>query len=106
MHQGLPADSRINEVNKLPRATRIILRCASCVSVIFFLLFLLKPVAVAQFIGTSAVILLAAASWIVYGSLAIYAGHKYGIAVIIPSLIVAAIFSVTNDNHGIRYLKR
>src|SRR5213594_784711 len=74
------------------------------VSTLFFLLFVFFPVGVAQKVGSGTVMLLAAACWICYGSLAVYVAHRWEVPVITPVLVLAGIFSWWNDNHQVRTL--
>ena len=73
------------------------------VSVLLFLLFLIWPVSAAVF-GTATIVLLAAASWIPFGSTLVHLSRLARFPVISAGLLAAIIFSLWNDNHAIRTL--
>jgi predicted acylesterase/phospholipase RssA len=77
---------------------------ALMMSSLLFLTLLLWPVDAAQAMGTTTLILLAAASWIVYGSVAVYVGQRLRLPVIRLALLGVILFSFWNNNHDIRYL--
>jgi predicted acylesterase/phospholipase RssA len=77
---------------------------AVALSTLLFLTLLIRPVDAAQAMGSTTLILLAAASWIVYGSVAIYVGQQLRLPVIRISLLGVILFSFWNNNHDIRYL--
>jgi predicted acylesterase/phospholipase RssA len=77
---------------------------ALAMSTLLFLTLLLRPVDTAQAMGTTTLILLAAASWIVYGSVAVYLGQRLRLPVVRLSLLGVVLFSFWNNNHDIRYL--
>ena len=55
-------------------------------------------------IGAGAVMLLAAACWICYGSLAVYVSHRWQVPVVAPIVVLVLLFSLWNDNHKVRTL--
>jgi predicted acylesterase/phospholipase RssA len=77
---------------------------ALIMSTLLFLTLLLWPVGAAQAMGSTTLILLAAASWIVYGSVAVYVGHQLRLPVLRVFLLCVILFSFWNNNHDIRYL--
>ena len=77
---------------------------ALAMSTLLFLTLLIRPVEAAQAMGTTTLILLAAASWIVYGSVIVYAGQRLRLPVIRFLLFCVILFSFWNNNHDIRYL--
>jgi hypothetical protein len=77
---------------------------ALVMSTLLFLTLLIWPVRVPQMMGSTTLILLAAASWIAYGSVVIYAGHRWRLPLIRILLVGVILFSFWNSNHGIRYL--
>ena len=83
---------------------KTIVYVALAMSTLLFLTLLLWPVDAAQAMGTATLILLAAASWMVYGSVAVYAGQRLRLPVIRLSLLGVILFSFWNNNHDIRYL--
>jgi len=48
--------------------------------------------------------LLAAACWICYGSLAVYVSHRWQVPVVAPIVVLVLLFSLWNDNHKVRTL--
>jgi len=77
---------------------------ALAMSTLLFLMLLLRPVGAAQAMGSTTLILLAATSWIVYGSAIVYVGQRLRLPVIRFLLICVILFSFWNNNHDIRYL--
>ena len=88
----------------VPLLTWIMLGILAAVSIILFVLFTVLPNS-AVVLGTAAIFLAAAASWVCFGSFLVYAGSQYSFPVFTLLLIAAVGFSIRNNNHDIRYLE-
>lgn len=97
-------DTQVEWLNKLPRETKVAVWGLAGVSALLFGLFVFFPVSVAQMIGAGTVMLLAAACWICYGSMAVYVAHRWQVPVITPIVVLVCLFSLWNDNHQVRTL--
>ena len=72
------------------------------ISVLLFVAFTIAPVVVAQKIGMGTILLLAASSWVVLGSLVVFLSARWQFPVVTTLVVLAIIFSLWNDNHRIR----
>lgn len=101
-----PKGSRFTSRWQLPRSTKGVL----CVSIALVLtqvvVFTGWPVGSATALGPGAILLMAAAAWICFGSLLVYAGSYYRFPVISALLVLVAISSCFNDNHPVRTLPK
>ncbi len=89
----------------VPVLTWVMLGILAAVSIILFFLFTVFPNS-AVVLGTAAIFLAAAASWVCFGSVLVYMGSKYSFPVITLLIIAAVGFSLWNNNHDIRYLEK
>jgi len=91
-------------INRLPRTTWAWLAVPAVVATLFFLLFAFWPAETAPVFGTAAILLLAAAGWIAFGSAADMFGMHHRFPVFTVLFILAVVFSFWNDNHALRTL--
>ena len=71
------------------------------VSFALFALFVFVPVTAGQHLGAVAILFIAAANSVFFGSLAVFASEASGIRIDIVALACAAAFSFWNDNHDV-----
>ncbi len=71
-------------------------------AVLLFVLFAWSPELVAPALGATPILLLAAAGWIAFGSVADLLSLRYRFPVFTTLLILALVFSFWNDNHALR----
>jgi hypothetical protein len=95
--------SQVRPITELKSAHRVLLG-AGTVSLLLLLVFTLDPIHAAGAIGTGAVITLAGASWVLWGSALVYWGERKRIPVLTLLLLLAVVSSISNDNHNIRVL--
>lgn len=88
----------------LPPATWIALGLAAGVALLMFCMFCLWPVGTAQHFGSATILLLAAGTWIPFGSVLVYLGGYWRVPLITFALLAAIGFSTLNDNHSLRLL--
>jgi Patatin-like phospholipase len=98
---AFPHERKFSKVTEMP-FTHWILVVAGAVSLILLALFTFDPVRFAGNLGTGAVLALAGASWILWGSALAYWGGRYQLPVLTLIAIFVALCSLTNDNHDIR----
>jgi len=90
-------------ITKLKSAHYVLLG-AGIASILLLLAFTLDPIHVAGAIGTGAVLALAGASWVLWGSALVYWGERTRIPILTLVLLLAVVSSIWNDNHNIRVL--
>ena len=93
----------VMRITELKSAHRVLL-VAGTASLLLLLAFTLDPIHAAGAIGTGAVITLAGASWVLWGSALVYWGERTRIPVLTLLLLLAVVSSIWNDNHNIRVL--
>lgn len=91
-------------LSDIPLLTWLTLGSLGAISIILFLLFSIIPGS-AVVLGTASIFLMAAASWVCFGSVLVYFGSTYRFPVITLLFIAAIVFSLWNNNHEIRYLE-
>ena len=74
------------------------------ITVSAFIITTFKPVLAAK-IGTANLLLIAAANWVLIGTIIVFYGDKFRFPVFTALLILAFIFSAWNDNHDMRYMQ-
>jgi hypothetical protein len=89
-------------VDQLSRGTKKGVGVIGFISVLLFVAFTIAPVVVAQKIGMGTILLLAASSWAVLGSLVVFLSARWQFPVVTTLVVLAIIFSLWNDNHRIR----
>jgi hypothetical protein len=103
---AIPADvyiSTLGSFRQLEKGSLLSLMISMTLAVFLFLLFLFAPGSAVVF-GSATIVLLAAATWIPFGSILVYAGSSYKFPVITLLFIFLLVFSFTNDNHTVRTL--
>jgi hypothetical protein len=98
---AFPHERRFSKITEMP-VTHSILAVAGAMSLVLLVLFTFDPVRFAGNLGTGAVLALACASWIFWGSALVYWGGRYHLPVLTLIAIFLALCSLTNDNHDIR----
>ena len=100
-----PEPLRVDSWRKLPASTLSIAKAALAFSVVVLLLFVLAPVPVAWQLGTPAVVFLAAANAVYFGSGTVLVCRLRRFPFAVFALLAAAVFSNWNDNHALRLLE-
>ena len=88
----------------LGRATRNLLLMALGGTALVFVVMTAAPQWAAPVMGSAAIVLVAAASWIAVASTLDFIGMRLRVPVFSGLLVVAIVFSLWNDNHAIRTL--
>lgn len=73
-------------------------------AVVLFVFFAVSPEGFAPPVGSTPILLLAAAGWIAFGSAADLFGMRFRFPVFITLFLLAVVFSLWNDNHAVRTL--
>ncbi len=75
-------------------------------SIVMFWVFVLFPLEAPRLVGSSGIVLYAAASWIAFGSLVlIYPTYRFRLpSLFLVMILLSGMFSLWNDNHAIRKL--
>jgi hypothetical protein len=101
---AIPTDyyvSTLGSFRQLEKGSLLSLTISMILAVVLFLLFWVFPESAVLF-GSAAIVLLAAATWISFGSILVYAGSSYKVPVISVLFMFLLVFSFTNDNHTVR----
>lgn len=88
----------------IPKAVQALALFSAGFAAFLFVVFLFFPVEVAPKLGASAILFAAAASWVPFGSLFVFAGMKLRFPVITLVLLYIVAISFVNDNHAVRVL--
>ncbi|HXU42320.1 MAG TPA: hypothetical protein VN675_08355 [Burkholderiales bacterium] len=88
----------------LGRLTQMFLLLAVLVAVALFLVFAAAPLNAAPFIGSAAIVLIAAAGWIAAASTLDFIGMRLHVPAFSGVLALVIVFSLWNDNHAVRTL--
>jgi len=97
---------QVRHVSQLEPGTIIGISVMAFVSVALFIAFTVAPVLVAQRLGMGAILFLAAASWVAFGSFFVFLAGRWQFPVITVVVLLALLFSFWNDNHLIRAVPR
>ncbi len=103
---AIPTDyyiSTLGSFRQLEKGSLYSLLTSMVLAVVLFLLFITFPESAVVF-GSATIVLLAAATWIPFGSILVYAGSSYKFPVMTLLFIFLLVFSFTNDNHTVRTL--
>jgi hypothetical protein len=84
------------------KSAHLVLLVSGIASLLLLLAFTLDPIHVAGAVGTGAVLPLAGASLVLWGSALVYLGARTRIPVLTLVLLLAVVSSIWNDNHNIR----
>src|SRR6185369_10301332 len=101
-----PADyylSTLGSFRQLEKGSLLSLAISMMLAAALFLLFLSFPQSAVAF-GSATIVLLAAATWIPFGSILVYVGSSYKFPVISLLFVFLLLFSFTNDNHTVQTL--
>ncbi len=97
--------NRVDAWQALPRSTQAIARASLALSGLLLILFTLAPVSVGWLLGAPAIVFLAAANAVFFGSGTVLVSRAYRIPFVVFALLAAAVFSRWNDNHAVRLLE-
>lgn len=86
----------------LPAGTRRNVALGLGVAIVLGLWFTFSPISAGRFFGTVPILMITAATWVLFGTGLLYVGRQLRLPVIALLLLCAAIFSFWNDNHAIR----
>jgi patatin-like phospholipase len=87
---------------KLERYSRMSIPTMGAISVLFALLLVINPIVFAGEMGTGAVLVVAGAGWVFWGSVLVYFGQRVHLPLLVLAVLWVALCSLTNDNHDLR----
>jgi predicted acylesterase/phospholipase RssA len=93
------------EAEGLPQHVQIILLIGLLLGLTVFLAFSFLPVRTGQWFGAGATLVLAVCVWMQAGNVLIYCGLRYRFPAFRLLLGMVVLFSLVNDNHGVRLLE-
>ncbi len=88
-------------VKDLDATTRWLLGGSAVLALTLFLVFWIVPLQWGAFLGVPSIVLLAAATWIPFGSFCVLIGLRYDIPALMLLFAAAIVFGLWNDNHQI-----
>ncbi len=88
---------------QLPMISRWVLFAALLLLAALFIVYWRAP-GFAAWIGAGAVLMLAAVTWVAFGSAVVWAGHRLRAPLVTLILVLTFVFSFVNDNHAVRVL--
>jgi hypothetical protein len=94
------------DAERVSRQLKVGFATALAASLLVLLLFTAAPVPVARAIGPLWVLALATANAVFFGSVTVWVYGRYRIPVVSLALLLAALFSLWNDNHVVRTVER
>ena len=86
----------------LPSGTRTAAVVSLALSLVLGLLFTFAPISVGRALGTVPIVLITAATWVLFGTGILYLGWRLRIPLLLLLLALAFLFSGLNDNHEVR----
>ncbi len=98
----MPAEQSGQGLRALPNAARRLATVFACLAFALFVAFTLSPVRLPQLVGAAAIVMLAASTWIPFGTFLVYLGHRSRLPVLSVLALLLAVFSFWNDNHALR----
>ncbi len=96
--------AQLHSIKDISAVSRKVLWASMLLSLLLFLLFWIWPTS-AAFFGAATILLLAASSWVPFGSMVVYWACTAGFPIMTALLGIAILFSLWNDNHAIRTLQ-
>lgn len=100
--QAAGLHSALEQIRGLPTSAKVLTGLFMALSLSLLVLLTLKTVRVAYFLGTVPLLLLSAASWILFGTLLVHFSSAKKVPLVTLLIVVAILFSFWNDNHAIR----
>jgi hypothetical protein len=91
-------------LDQLPSGTIVVLAAATVTSLSLFLWLVLDPLWAGPALGSVTVLVIAAANTVFIGSVVVFTGRWLQIPIEPVAFVCAAVFSLWNDNHGVRLL--
>ena len=95
------SEERVRSLRENPGTWRAVLAFV-LFSVVLQLLFLFQPVRTGLFIGSGAIVCLAAAAWVCFGSVIVFHASRLRLPLVGLLIAWAMLCSLWNDNHSIR----
>jgi len=92
----------IISIQDFDRRTWWILSGFAGLAFVLFLAFWFTPLRVGAFLGAPSIVLLAAATWIPFGTVCVFLGVRYGFPALTTLFTAAIIFGLWNDNHQLQ----
>lgn len=93
---------KLEGADKIGGDTLTAIRVIALFSVVLLVVFTVWPVPVAQSLGMGTILLVAAASWVAFGSFLVFLSGLWRVPMLGLLLVVAMLCSFCNDNHFIR----
>ena len=94
--------SALDQIRRLPASAKVLTGLFMALSISLLVLLTIKTVSVAHFLGTVPLLLLSAASWILFGTLLVHFSSAKKVPLVTILVMVAILFSFWNDNHAVR----
>ncbi|MFP5288311.1 MAG: hypothetical protein ACLGI9_21425, partial [Thermoanaerobaculia bacterium] len=100
--EALTADAQVESSADLPASTRRAVAISLAVAVLLGLVFTFAPIWVGRTLGTVPILMLSAATWVLFGTGILYLSRRFRFPLLVVLLAVVVAFSFWNDNHRVR----
>ena len=94
----------VKSVKDLRPTTWWLLGASAASAFVLFVLFWVTPLRVGAFLGAPCIVLLAAGTWIPFGSFCVYVGSRYRFPALLTLFAAAVVFGLWNDNHQVHVI--
>jgi hypothetical protein len=98
----MEAHAQVASSQHLPAGTRKAARISLLLAFVLGLVFTLWPIWAGRMLGTVPILLLTAATWVLFGTGILYLSRRFRFPVLVLLLLAAVAFSFWNDNHRVR----
>ncbi|HYO13150.1 MAG TPA: hypothetical protein VE685_08155 [Thermoanaerobaculia bacterium] len=98
----MAADAQVPSSQHLPAGTRKAARLSLLMAILLGFVFTFAPVWAGRMLGTVPILLLTAATWVLFGTGILYLSRRFRFPVLVLLLAAAVAFSFWNDNHRVR----
>ncbi|HEX2583503.1 MAG TPA: hypothetical protein VHL14_00100, partial [Steroidobacteraceae bacterium] len=101
---GLDWNAPVKSFKDLSFTTWWLLGSSAGMAFVLFLSFWFTPLHVGAFLGAPSIVLLAAATWIPFGSFCVFLGLRYDVPALTLLFGSAVVFGLWNDNHQVHVI--
>jgi hypothetical protein len=100
--EALTADAQVSSSVDLPAGTRRAVAISLGMAILLGLVFTFWPIWAGRTLGTVPILMLTAATWVLFGTGILYLSRRSRFPVLVLLLAAAVVFSFWNDNHRVR----
>lgn len=101
---GLDWTAPVASLFDLSPVTRWLMLSSAVLAFLLFLCFWFVPLPVGAYLGAPSIVLLAAATWIPFGSACVFVGVRHRVPALTLLFCAAVVFGLWNDNHQVNVI--